>query len=301
MRGSAGIRWSAFDARGSTLRILLTLAIGLLLSLASPGARAEDDAAEEVVACVRAAEDAQSQRSAHRLRAAFKRLLVCAQSNCPTVVRNDCVFWLAEVEKLLPSVIIEARDKDGAELTDVSVTLDGEPLVSRLDGLSVPVDPGLRTFRFEHVGSTPIEQKFLIREGQKGRPISVVFDPRPLEKPKPPVAPRRRFRVPVGTVVFGGAGLVALGSFAYFGIVGRNEASELGDGCGRDKSCTESQVSPVRTKLLVADISLGVAIVSLGAATYTFFVRTDAKPAPAVSADVGIGPGGARLSVRTRF
>ena len=159
MRESVGIRWSACEARGSTLRILVALGIGLLLSLGSRGALAEDEAAEEVVACVRAAEDAQSQRSAHRLRAAFKRLLVCAQSNCPTVVRNDCVFWLAEVEKMLPSVIFEARDKDGAELTSVSVTLDGEPLVSRLDGLSVPVDPGVRTFRFEHVGSTPIEQR----------------------------------------------------------------------------------------------------------------------------------------------
>jgi hypothetical protein len=301
MRGSAGIRWSAFDARGSTLRILVALGIGLLLSLGARGVRADDEAAEEVVACVRAAEEAQSQRSAHRLRAAFKRLLVCAQSNCPTVVRNDCVFWLAEVEKLLPSVIIEAKDKDGAELTDVSVALDGEPLVSRLDGLSVPVDPGLRTFRFEHVGSTPIEQKFLIREGQKGRSISVVFDPRPMEKPKPSVVPRRRFRVPVGTVVFGSAGIAALGSFAYFGIVGRNEAAELGDGCGRDKTCTEAQVSPVRTKLLVADISLGVAIVSLGAATFALLSRPDARPAPAVSADVGIGPGAARVSLRGRF
>jgi hypothetical protein len=280
----------------------VALGFGLLLSLGSRGARAEDEAAaEEVVACVRAAEDAQSQRSAHRLRAAFKRLLVCAQSNCPTVVRNDCVFWLAEVEKMLPSVILEAKDKDGAELTDVSVTLDGEPLVSRLDGLSVPVDPGVRTFRFEHVGSTSIEQKIVIREGQKGRPISVVFDPRPIEKPKPPAVPRRRFRVPTGTVVFGGVGLAALGSFAYFGIVGRNEASELGDGCGRDRTCTEAQVSPVRTKLLVADISLGVALVSLGAATYALLSGVDAKPSPAVSADVGFGPGAARVAVRGSF
>jgi hypothetical protein len=300
MRESVGIRWSACDARGSTLRGLAALGASLLLSLGARPARA-DEAAEDVVACVRAAEDAQSQRSAHRLRAAFKRLLVCAQSNCPMVVRNDCVYWLAEVEKMLPSVILEAQDKDGAELTDVSVTLDGEPLVSRLDGLSVPVDPGVRTFRFEHVGSTPVEQKLVIREGQKGRPLSVVFDPRPMVKPTPPPEPRRRFRVPTGTVVFGGVGLAALGSFAYFGIVGRDEAAELGDGCGRDKTCTAAQVTPVRNKLLVADISLGVALVSLGAATYAFLVRTDAKPAPAVSADIGLGPGAARVSVRASF
>jgi hypothetical protein len=263
----------------------------------APGA----PAGEEVVACVRAAEDAQSQRSAHRLRSAFKHLLVCSQSNCPTVVRNDCVYWLAEVEKQVPSVIVQAEDKDGAELTDVSVSMDGEPLVSRLDGLSVPVDPGVRTFRFEHVGSTPIEQRIVIREGDKGRRVSITFDPRPPALPPklPPV--ERRTRIPTASFVFGGIGAVALGSFAYFGLTGRHDAAELADGCGRNKTCSEAQVAPIRTKLLIADVSLGAGLVSLGAAAYLFFTRSDSRPHSSVSADVTIGRDGSRVSVRTAF
>lgn len=284
-------------------------ALGLSLAvLLSPRfARAEEEKegeeAETVLACVRAAEDAQSQRSAHRLRAAFKGLLVCAQSNCPTAVRNDCVFWLAEVEKLQPSVVVKAQDRHGAELTDVSVTVDGEPLVSRLDGLAIPVDPGSRTFQFRHVGSKAVEKKVMIREGEKARTLSVAFDPPAPSKPVPvsDSGNKSRAGVPAGAVVFGGLGLVALGSFAYFGISGRSAAAELEDTCGRDKSCTEAQVSPVRTKLLIADISLGVSLVSLGAAAYLFFSRGDAAKAPPVSATVVLQRDRREISVRAAF
>jgi len=275
------------------------IALGILVGWLTPApARANEE--EAVVACVRAAEDAQSQRSAHRMRAAFKSLLVCAQSNCPTVVKNDCVYWLAEVEKLVPSLTFQAKDKDGAELTDVSVSMDGEPLVSRLDGLSVQVDPGLRTFRFEHVGSTPIEQKILIQEGQKGRVISIQFDPRPAPLPPAPPPEPRRSAIPTGAIVFGSVGVAAMGSFAYFGITGRKDAADLEDLCGYNKTCTEDQVSPVRTKLLVADISLGIGLISLGAAAYVFFTRPKAA-APPVAADVTVGRGSTSVTVRGRF
>jgi hypothetical protein len=298
--------------RIATLGILVAMALGSrharadeVEAGAAPETPSTPEPAEapqegELLACVRAAEDAQSLRSAHRLRAAFKHLLVCSQSNCPTVVRTDCSYWLTEVEKLLPSVTIQAVDKDGHDLTDVSVTMDGEPLVSRLDGLSVPVDPGARAFRFEHVGSTPIEQTVVIREGQKGRPLRIMFDPRPPPPPPRPVRAQRRYRVPAASVVFGAFGAVALGSFAYFGITGRHDASRLAEGCGRNKTCSEGEVSPVRTKLLVADVSLGVGLVSLGAATYLFFAGNE-KPAPAVTADVAVGRDGGRVGVRARF
>lgn len=262
---------------------------------------AEPARAEEgVVACVRAAEDAQSQRSAHRLRAAFKHLLVCSQSNCPAVVRTDCAYWLAEVEKLLPSVIVQAVDKDGADLTDVSVTMDGEPLVPRLDGLSVPVDPGVRTFRFEHVGSTPIEKRIVVREGDKGRRLSIAFDPRPPAPPPKAPPAERRLRVPPASIVFGGIGAGALGTFAYLGLSGRADAAELAEGCGRNKTCREDQVKPIRTKLLIADVALGVGLVSLGAAAYLLFARSD-KPPASVSADVVVGRQAGHVSLRTKF
>jgi hypothetical protein len=178
--------------------------------------------------------------------------------------------------------------------------MDGEPLVSRLDGLSVPVDPGARTFRFEHVGSTAIEKRIVIREGDKGRRITITFDPRPALPPKPPPAPRRS-RIPAASIVFGGIGAGALGSFAYFGLSGRKDAAELGEGCGRNKTCREDQVAPIRTKLLIADVSLGVGLVSLGAAAYVFFTQREPKPPSTVSAEVVVGRQATLVSVRAPF
>jgi hypothetical protein len=162
------------------------------------------------------------------------------------------------------------------------------------------VDPGVRIFRFDHVGSTPIERKVVIREGQKGRLLKIVFDPRPPPPPPKTLPAERRYRVPGASVVFGAVGAAALGSFTYFGISGRHDAAELGDGCGRDKTCREDQVTPIRTKLLVADISLAVGLVSLGAATYLFFAGNE-KPPPSVSADVVVGRQAASVSVRAKF
>jgi hypothetical protein len=259
---------------------------------------------DEVAACVKAAEDAQTQRSAHKLLAARMRFLACAQTTCPAVVRNDCAVWLSDVERLIPTVVVSAKDPSGAELIDVRVLVDGEPLASRLDGLAQPVDPGIRLFRFEREGVAPVEREVVIREGERGRRLSIVLaspevaPPRP-EKPKP--EPRRAPYPPVAAYVFGGIGVAALGSFAYFGIKGRGNADELAEGCGKDKSCTEEQVSPVRTQLLVADVSLGISIVAIGTAVYMLIANAPPKKLQGVQTELLLAPGVGRVSLSAPF
>jgi hypothetical protein len=257
---------------------------------------------DEVAACVQAAEEAQSLRSAHKLLEARTRFLACAQAGCPAVVRSDCAVWLSDVERLIPSVVVSAKDSTGAELIDVRVLVDGVLLTSRLDGLGQPVDPGIRLFRFEREGVAPVEREVVIREGERGRRLSIVLaapgaTPPPPPKPEPPRAPYP----PVATYVFGGIGVAALGSFAYFGVKGRSNADELGDTCGKDKSCTEDQVSPVRTQLLVADISLGIGLVAIGAAVYTLIANAPPKKKPGVQTELLLAPGVGRVSVSTPF
>jgi hypothetical protein len=103
--------------------------------------------------------------------------------------------------------------------------------------------------------------------------------------------------------VLGGVGALGLLSFTYFGLIGRAEAAELEDGCGRTKTCREDQVTPVRKKLIVADVSLSVGIMSLGAATYLYLTKSDGDPSPppSVEADVSLGPSSGWVSVRGRF
>ena len=80
------------------------------------------------------------------------------------------------------------------------------------------------------------------------------------DPPQPPVWPW----IAAAVGMAGGAG------FAYWGLSGRRDADTLAEQCGRDKSCSNSQVDPVREKLIFADISLGVGLVAVGAAIWGF-------------------------------
>jgi hypothetical protein len=248
-------------------------------------------AADQRVACVAAAEQAQQLRSAHQLNRAREELLKCAQATCPGVVRTDCTQWLAEVDAALPSVVIKAYDTSGKDIIAVRVLVDGVKLADRLSGLALPIDPGIHAFRYESAGMVPLEERVVVGEGEQRRTLTVRLTPvSPAVRPDvagalAPSAARPTETKPVLAYVLAGAGLVALGSFVYFGLTGRADASRLADGCGATKTCTEAQVDPVRTKLLVADVSLGFGLVSLGVATWLFFAHH-----PARSGDVAAAP-----------
>lgn len=84
--------------------------------------------------CLDAATKGQRLRDAHKLLDARVQLRICAAAECPAVVQSDCAHWLAEVEHALPSIVITARNGAGADLVEVTVSVDGQPLMSRLDG-----------------------------------------------------------------------------------------------------------------------------------------------------------------------
>jgi hypothetical protein len=267
---------------------------GCLLTLTTGSAAWATD---QRAACVAAAEQAQQLRSDHQLNRAREELLKCAQATCPGVVRTDCTQWLAEVDAALPSVVLKAYDTSGKDIVAVRVLVDGVKLADRLSGLALPIDPGIHQFRYESPGMVPLEERVVVGEGEQRRTLTVRLTPvSPVVRPDVagapvPSAARRTDTTPVLAYVFAGAGLVALGSFAYFGLKGRSEASDLAEGCGATKTCTEAQVDPVRTKLLVADVSLGIGLVSLGVATWLFFAHH-----PARSGDVAAAPARRRAS-----
>jgi hypothetical protein len=152
-----------------SLRRLLTLSVVLASTLVSFEAHAD------VQACLAASEKGQRARGAGKLREARDLFLVCGGEGCPSVVRRDCAQWQGEVIGMLPSVVFGAKDKSGRDLFDVTVSMDGELLVKKLDGKSIIVDPGPHTFKFEMAGSPPIIERALVKEGEKTRVIAVSF------------------------------------------------------------------------------------------------------------------------------
>jgi hypothetical protein len=271
--------------------------LGVVLAIVSMQrpAAAEDERS----ACATAAENAQALRSEHKLQEARQALLVCAQARCPKLVSTDCVQWLSEVERVIPSVVVKASGPLNQELIVVEVWIDGVKVADKLDGLARPVNPGVRQFRFAAEGMLPVDQQVVIREGEDRRLLAVQFAARPSEPS--PVAPTPVHKTPVVPFVLAGIGLAALGSFAYFGLTGVEQRSDLAGGCGANKTCSDAQVDPVRRRLLVADVSLGVSLVSLGIATYMFATHYRARSRENADLQVNAGPSRGSVDFRLTF
>lgn len=268
--------------------------------------------ADEVRACVAASEQAQQLRDDGKLQKAREQMLVCARESCPAPVRKDCAAWLTALDASVPTIVLSAQDEGKHDLFEVEVRLDGVPLKNPLDGKAIPVDPGPHTLRFEARGRPPVEERVLVREGEKRRAVTVQLSAgSPAGSPESgsgspaPVAPAASpSRVPTTSIVLGGVGVAALGSFAAFGILGKNQLAKLHETCGVTHTCAEADVDAARTKLIVADVSLGVSVVALGLATMVFFTHgPKAKEAAAVARTIVVAPipRGGSVGVDLRF
>ena len=102
-------------------------------------------------------------------------------------------------------------------------------------------------------------------------------------------------RVP--SYVLGGVSAAAAASFAYFAISGLSQLNQL-EQC--KPNCSRSDVRDVRTKYLLADVSLGVSAVALAAAGYFLWRASPEQPvvSGSVSLDVVAAPQAAGLSLR---
>ena len=147
------------------------------------------DGAPDKQACQTAYEQAQYARRDKHLRAARAQSLVCAQQACGPAAEADCGEWLRGIETAMPTMVFDVRDDKGANLSRVTVTIDGEKLVGSLDGSAIPVDPGPRRFRFEAAGMAPLDEAVTVREGEKSRVLAVVLRAAPV--PVPTVARAR--------------------------------------------------------------------------------------------------------------
>ena len=262
--------------------------------LSAGPARADGDA----VACAGASESAQSLRSSGKLVEALDRVPACLHLRCPDFVRRDCEALRTDVQASLPTIVVRARAPDGADATEVRVLVDGVPFLDRLDGRAKPVDPGPHTLRFEMSGADPIETSVVVREGEKMRIVDASFTTptRPASPARHEEASRESSSFPWPAAIVAGAGVVALGAFAYLGLTGLSDFHGLQQSCGGAGNCKQSDVDDVRTKIWVAD-GLGVAgVVALGVAGWLWFSSRSA-----VHAGVSPTAGGARALVALSF
>jgi hypothetical protein len=214
--------------------------VGLLgVGVAAPPARAEDDDGKR--ACAAAYEQTQTLRLAGRLSAARERAAACAQASCAEFIRADCGAWAAELAASQPSVVLAARDAAGRAATAVRVELDGAPWLDAIDDQPKPIDPGHHALRFSLASGTSIEEQVDVREGDRGKKLTVSF-PRspPLAMLRPPPASTRRGLArsitdgaSAGLWALGGLGVVSLAAGAALGGIALHDDNVIRAQCSK--------------------------------------------------------------------
>lgn len=207
----------------------------------------------------------------------------CAVTGCPGPIQRECSASLSDTESSLPSVVLSARDPEGSDVLDVTVTLDGEPIAEPLSGLALPVDPGQRHFEFARSDGTRVSVDMVAQVGVQRRPVTAVFEPKreqPLSvaaEPKPVEAQAESSGF-VGAplaIVLASVGTVALGGFTYFALDGRSQQRELERTCAPD--CAPSAVNEIENQYLLADVALVTAVAAYSGAAYVYLT---AAPSP---------------------
>jgi hypothetical protein len=268
-------------------------AAGLVWLAGSAGAQPAGSAAPTVAPpgnddlgrCVGAFERAQRLRREGRLLASETELVTCAQERCPEPIAQKCTGWLREVDAELPTVVIYARDADGADAVEVRVEVDGQVVSTRLNGRPVALDPGPRLFRFEHPGSPVVRRWLVLVAAEKNRRVALSFgrtprgwlegegpeagpDPLPPTPPTPAIPPLSYagFAVAAAGVVVGTVtGAVALSERSALGERCPQNVCSADDADGYRHAATLARVSTVSFIAAAGGAAAGVMALLLGA------------------------------------
>jgi hypothetical protein len=266
-------------------------------------------------ACADASEEAQLLRIHGKLRAARDKLLICARDACPPLVKHDCEQWLAEVDASISTIVISATDAQGHDVADVHVWVDDEPFLDKLSGVATPIDSGEHVVRFKHADDPPIEQRVIVREGEKNRLLEVHLQPIVALLPAPVSATERpatreAASSPTMTILaysLLGVGAAAVGVGVYFEITQVNDYATLKNTCSPSNSCKQSDVDTIANDRIYGGVSLGAGVAAAGVGTILLLTRKHAgAPGPAATRtgtwfDVAPTRGGATALVHVSF
>jgi hypothetical protein len=258
----------------SRRRRLVRVSVGIAIACAIAAGARPARADMTKVQCLDANAKGQDLRRDGKLTAAREQLRACVDPSCPAMVRDDCAQRLADLEHAQPTIAFEVKDATGADVSAVTVTMDGKPLAERLAGVALPVDVGEHTFAFVVNGQPPVTRTFVLTEGAKGRRERIVLTaaappaaaplvapapppaapvtpatastpetvPAPVPAPQPVVEPvpeshRARTQKLLG-VVAGGAGLAGIGVGSVFGAMTLSKKSDQETSCASPTACT---------------------------------------------------------------
>jgi len=292
--------------------LVVTAALGALFGVAARPAFAAGPTMSE---CLSANESAIQSRADRHLRQSREQSIACAAPSCPREVRAACQTRVAQLSGAIPTVVFEVKDGSGTDLTGVALRMDGQPLVARLDGTAVAVDPGEHIFAFSAPGQPTVEKHFVLYEGALDRHESIVLDTAPVAAVPPPAPPASSSGLGARKLVgltLGGAGVAGIAVGSIFGVMAFSSWSSAGIACGpggpshcsrassgavnsdHDRAVTDGTVSTVAFIAGGALVAAGVALFLTGG-THEHEARTPLAILPS------LGPGQAGIALSGAF
>ncbi|MEO7109255.1 MAG: hypothetical protein ABI183_02355 [Polyangiaceae bacterium] len=266
--------------------------------------------------CIDANKAAQDLVHEHKLLGARDLLRACSNAACPAAVRNDCTERLDAVERELPTIVLDVKDGDGNDLTDVHVTVDGAAWVDSIDGSPREIDPGTHELSFQVAGQAPVTKKILVHDGDKAlHEAAVIGAPtKPAEhaviaaKPSAEVVVPRVFNAQKAL----GATLTVVGvlGFAVGGFLGLSASSQWSSAqCALPISCGNVEAQQKHddavgnaTASTIFFISGGI-LAAGGVVLFVTAPRAEAAATPSarISISPSAAPGGGGVSMKGTF
>jgi hypothetical protein len=258
--------------------------------------------------CLLAHDEATELRAKHELRAARAHLQSCAADSCPAGLRTTCAAEASQLNAAIPTVILDAVDAAGNDVSHVRVTMDGEPLIDRIDGSAAAVEPGSHKFVFEVEGRPPEEKTLVMVEGEKNKRVRIEIAP----PPPPPSHDGETLRA-LG-LAFGGTAVVAAAIGTGFGLSARSNLSKSRSDCADSSSTATCANEPLaaseqQTANTQATIATGAFIgagVFLAAGAILFLNGLRLHPqtqsaSAGVTVATDLGPSGGSILLRGSF
>jgi hypothetical protein len=220
--------------------------LGLVLCAIAVGSATSLAHADDKASCIAASENAQKLRGDQHLLAARDAFKLCARDTCPAVVRKDCdENFEALDKKLIPTIVLRARNAAGEDVVTASVKVDEQP--TPLDGNPVSVDPGRHKIRVITDDESKVVD-ILAVQGERNRVVVVTFDGKPTPTNNPtvsatvaPAAPSSSTGSVVQRVVglsMIGLGVVSLGVGVVFLMQAVGESGKFNNEGAGLKTCT---------------------------------------------------------------
>ncbi len=101
--------------------------------------------------------------------------MACVEATgCDSPLREDCERSAAELVESIPTIMLTVKDASGADVTNVTVAIDGEIVATELDGKAIALDPGTHAIVLQR-GGERLAQSVVVKDLEKGQPLSLRF------------------------------------------------------------------------------------------------------------------------------